>query len=167
MLLYVLIIYLATIITVTAYWIERSHRGDIFSAESTHCSYYNSQCTTWSTGWLWNDCTECQCYDGSTIYKDYCHWDVSRDFLGKSKERLQHPPVHTSKSSHLEVFLRKGVLKKCSKFSEHIFLGTPLGGCLWTSVILFSVTHCCSVYWQATQFIISAGSKNHLRHKNR
>ena len=120
MLLYVLIIYLAAIITVTAYWIERSHRGDIFNAESTHCSYYNSQCTTWSTGWLWNDCTECQCYDGSTIYKDYCHWDVSRDFLGKSKERLQHPPVHTSKSSHLEVFLRKGVLKKCSKFTgEH------------------------------------------------
>ena len=119
MLLYVLIIYLATTITVTAYWIERSHRGDIFSAESTHCSYYNSQCTTWSTGWLRNDCTECQCYDRSTIYKDYCHWDVSRDFLGKLKERLQHPPVHTSKSSHLEVFLRKGVLKNVANVQEN------------------------------------------------
>ena len=93
MLLYVLYIYLATITPAAAYWIERSHRGDIFSAESTQCSYYNSQCTTGFTGWLWDDCTECQCYDGSTIYKDYCHQDVSRDFLGKLKERLQYPPV--------------------------------------------------------------------------
>lgn len=95
------LMYLA-ITPAASYWIERSHRGDIFSAQSTHCSYYNSQCTAGSTGWLWNDCTECQCYDGSTIYQDYCHWDVSRDFLGKLQrlgklqERLKCSPVQTS-----------------------------------------------------------------------
>lgn len=129
MLLYVLIIYLATITPVAVYWIERSYRGDIFSAQSTHCNYYNSRCTTESTGLLWSDCTECQCYDGSTIYRDYCHGDVSRDFLGKLKERLQYSPVQIS-------------------------------------VILFSVTHGCSVYWQVTQFIITANFKNILWDKN-
>ena len=35
------------------------------------------------------------------------------------------------RSSCPEVFLEKGVLKICSKFSEHIFLRIPLGDCFW------------------------------------
>ena len=39
--------------------------------------------------------------------------------------------IEAFRSSRLDVFLRKGVLKICCIFSEHLFLGTPLGGCIW------------------------------------
>ena len=38
-----------------------------------------------------------------------------------------------------EVFLRKGVLKICSKYTgEHLFLTTPSGGCFWLYVFISS-----------------------------
>ena len=39
----------------------------------------------------------------------------------------------TFRSSRPEVFLVKGVLEMCSRFTgEHLLLGTPLDGCFWT-----------------------------------
>ena len=62
------------------------------------------------------------------------------------------------RSSLPEVFLVKGVLKICSKFTgehiflEHLFLRTPLGGCFWRFHVIDSdwslserVTQRCSV----------------------
>ena len=43
------------------------------------------------------------------------------------------------RSSSPEVFLRKGVLKICSKYTgEHLFLMTPPGGCFWLYVFISS-----------------------------
>ena len=59
------------------------------------------------------------------------------------------------RTRHPEVFLRKGVLKICSKctgehpyriFSEHLFLRTLLGGCFWNLLlfIFFIFRHSCN-----------------------
>ena len=42
-----------------------------------------------------------------------------------------HNFEHSSKRSNLEVVVRIAVLKISSKFSEHLFLRTPLDDCFW------------------------------------
>ena len=60
----------------------------------------------------------------------------------KHARRYRCHTLKNWRSSRPEVFLRKGVLIICSKFTEehpiycciyleHLFLGTPLGGCFW------------------------------------
>ena len=63
--------------------------------------------------------------------------------------------ISNSRSSHPEVFLMKDVLKKCSKFTgEHLFLGSPLGGCF------------CNSYWRARVEICLALTSILLEKKN-
>ena len=103
---------------------------------------------------------------GFKIFTGY-YWNFYKTHCRESSEKL-HTIFHfeydtTHRSSHPEVFLRKGVLKTCSKFTgEHpcrsvisikfLFLRKPLDDCLCTHLF----RRCCGVprHWNSPLTII-------------